>query len=1028
VESVYMLCSLLFILALGGLSQHESSRKGNFFGIISMTLAIGSTFLLDEFNSNFVYFIPAFSLGGLIGLTLALKVEMIMMPQMVAALHSFVGIAATLVGYSKYLHENELNETMGIIEKSETFVGVFMGAITFTGSVVAFAKLQGLISGIPLLICGRGRHVLNILAMILIFGLGYLFLFAEDETLALQSLMAMTGISFFVGWHLVMAIGGADMPVVVSMLNSYSGWTTSASGFLLQNNLLIITGALVGSSGAILSYIMCRAMNRSFFSVIMGGFGQGTTMGPVNIGDGVQTPIKCSDFVAELVKAKSVVIVPGYGMAVARAQHDVGELADVLRKMGKEVHFCIHPVAGRLPGHMNVLLAEANVPYNIVMEMSEINKDFPHTDISMIIGANDIVNPDAQENPNSPIAGMPVCEVWKSKMVCVFKRGSGTGYAGIDNPLFVKPNTRMFFGSADKSVKDILGELKGKAGDNGPAVKEVKKEEVVESEPDDGVYPDPQMIIGVPKEVLQGERRVAITPKMVRKFRKSGFEVIIEKGAGEAAGFWDSEYEKYGAKINRTDRVWRKADIILKVRKPSFNPELNQNEQDLLENVKLLVCYVYPAQDLAYVDNLAKRYPKLTIAAMDCVPRITRAQKLDSLSSMANVAGYRAVVEAFNIFKKCPKAQITAAGKLPPAKVFIIGCGVAGLAAIGYCRNFGCIVKAFDTRSAAREQAESLGAEFVEVKLKEEGQGVGGYAKEMSDDFKRAQDDLTKEIARVSDIVITTALIPGKPAPKLIKEEVVRVMRPGSVIVDMAAEMGGNCELTEPGEAITDPQSGVIIIGYTDLVSRMAPQSSELFANNLWHLLDELGGASKYHINMQDEIVNNMVVANAGEVTWIPLDKRPPPPPPQAKPAAAPQAAPVFHAAEPLEDASNKSFIKEYGWLLNIALLATVFLSIGYSADVEFLGFFLIFILAIVIGYMVIWNVTPALHTPLMSVTNAISGIIVIGAMLELTPASEDVKFDEGSALGFTSLFFASINVVGGFVVTYRMLEMFRKK
>jgi len=1009
-----MLCSILFILSLGGLSKQESARRGNIFGIISMVLAIASTFFLAEFDNNFLLFVPAFVVAGLIGLVLALKVEMISMPQMVAALHSFVGLAATLVSYSKYLAEMRLGTEMGNLEKIEGYIGVFMGAITFTGSLVACGKLQGLIRSSPLMILGPGRHVINILIIAAIIVFGYFFLVSEAQV-GLEWLLGMTGLSLFLGWHLVMAIGGADMPVVVSMLNSYSGWTTSASGFLLENNLLIITGALVGSSGAILSYIMCAAMNRSFFSVILGGFGQGTVTSAPSVSSGTQTEINCQNLVKTLKSAKSVVIVPGYGMAVAKAQRDVGALADALKKMGKKVRFCIHPVAGRLPGHMNVLLAEANVPYDIVKEMDDINGEFPKTDVSLIIGANDIVNPDAQDNPNSAIAGMPVCEVWKGKTTVVFKRGGGTGYAGIENPLFVKPNTRMYFGSADKSMKEILEEL-NKQGvgidlskDQNNAIEEESQEEQEED------LPEPKMTIGVPKEVEELEKRVSVTPNLVKKFRKLGFDVLVESGAGEPAGFWNSEYEKYGAQVVDTERIWTKSDIVLKVRRP-FESEL-----EYLSNIKMLVSYVYPAQNYEFVENLANNYPNLTVVGMDCVPRITRAQKLDSLSSMANIKGYRAVIESLEVFQKCPKAMITAAGKLPPAKVFIIGCGVAGLSAIGYCRSLGCVVKAFDSRSAAREQAESLGAEFIEVNVQEEGGGYGGYAKEMSDAYKQAQLEMTKKVSASVDIVITTALIPGKPAPKLITEDIVRAMRPGSVILDMAAEMGGNCELTSPGKTVQDEDSGVYIIGYTDLESRMAPQSSELYSNNLWHLMDEFGGAENLKVNLEDEIQDHMVVVHEGKVTWRPIEQRAAAKPPQkaAPPVKPAEAKPIPQSKEPEEKES-------YAWVLGIILLIAVFVCVAQFAE-EILNLFLVFVLAICVGYMVVWNVTPSLHTPLMSVTNAISGIIVIGAMLELTPVKLDVMFDESNALGVASLFLASINVVGGFIVTARMLAMFRK-
>ena len=1026
-----MLCSILFIMALAGLSQHESARKGNWFGITGMALAILFTFMVDDFDNNFALFFPAFLIGGGIGLYLAIKVEMISMPQLVALLHSFVGMAATLVGYSKYIYEVGMDE-MGTEHKIETYVGVFIGAITFTGSVVACGKLEGKIRAAPLMMCGAGRHVINAFIIIASFIMMVAFV-KQDGTAAVTFLVIMTVLAFFLGWHLVMAIGGADMPVVVSMLNSYSGWTTSASGFLLENDLLIITGALVGSSGAILSYIMCKAMNRAFINVIAGGFGQGTSTaapaGPAPTG--TQTETNTETLVTELLSARSVVIVPGYGMAVAKAQHQAGQLAQQLRKMGKRVTFCIHPVAGRLPGHMNVLLAEAQVPYDIVLEMDEINKDFPKTDLVMIIGANDIVNPDAQDNPNSPIAGMPVCEVWKAERVVIFKRGGGTGYAGVENPLFLKENSRMYFGSADKSLTEILNELGARGGSEIKPVAAVPQEEQVVAEEEINLEEAGAALltIGIPRELMAGERRVAMTPKLVKKFRKLRFDILVESGAGLAAGYRDSDYERQGAQIVSQTDIYSKSNIVMKIRKIDTYDLVNEFDQ--LGNVSMVISYFQPAQNLEFLQQLSEKYPNLTYWAMDCVPRITRAQKLDSLSSMGNIAGYRCVMEAFAQFQRCPKAMVTAAGKVPPAKVFIIGCGVAGLSAIGYAKGLGCIVKAFDTRPAAREQAESMGAEFLEIQADEDGTGIGGYAKTMSASYQQAQAELTAKVCAESDIVITTALIPGKPAPKLIEEHVVKGMQPGSVIVDMAAEMGGNCSLCRPNEAYLYEESGVYIVGYTDLVSRMAPQSSELYTNNLWHLLDEFGGAENIsEIDLDDEIVQNMVVSHKGVVTWVPLDQRPPPSnqpqvaAPRLNKSTASDSPLVTGAVENAEEVPQ-SCGERYSWIFQLCGMFLLFLLIGASTGKQFLVNFLVFVLAICIGYMVIWNVTAALHTPLMAVTNAISGIIVIGAMLELNAV--DGAFDASTFFGMVAVFLASINVVGGFVVTHRMLAMFRR-
>jgi NAD(P) transhydrogenase subunit beta len=454
--AAYLFASILFILSLGGLSSQTSAKRGVIYGIVGMAIAILSTVLGDGINGH-IYIIIALAIASVIGIIVARKVEMTSMPQLVAILHSFVGLAAVLVGFGSYLdpHTQTLQGSEHTIHLVEVFIGVFIGAITFTGSIIAWGKLEGKIMSKPL--AYKGRHAVNIILMIVIVVLGVLFVNAP-ETTGLTSLLIMTGIASFIGIMLVMAIGGADMPVVVSMLNSYSGWAAAAAGFMLGNDLLIITGALVGSSGAILSIIMCEAMNRSFLSVIFGGFGNASTTSSQEM-EGEVTSVSHAEVVEMLKDAQSIVIVPGYGMAVAKAQYPIYEMVQKLQKEGKLVRFGIHPVAGRLPGHMNVLLAEASVPYDIVLEMDEINDDLSKTDVVMVIGANDIVNPAAIEDEGSPIYGMPVIEVWKAKKVIIMKRSMAAGYAGIENPLFYKENADMLYGDAKESVQRIVTDM-----------------------------------------------------------------------------------------------------------------------------------------------------------------------------------------------------------------------------------------------------------------------------------------------------------------------------------------------------------------------------------------------------------------------------------------------------------------------------------------------------------------------------------------------------------------------------------------
>lgn len=516
------------------------------------------------------------------------------------------------------------------------------------------------------------------------------------------------------------------------------------------------------------------------------------------------------------------------------------------------------------------------------------------------------------------------------------------------------------------------------------------------------------MRIGVPKEIYPGEKRVATTPDVVPELLKMGYDVVVEQGAGQRASFNDEDYRHAGATVEPdTGKLWSESNIILKVNAPALHPEVGVDETELLSSGALLISFIWPAQNEDLMKRLAAR--GATVCAMDSVPRISRAQKLDALSSMANVAGYRAVIEAAHHFGRFFTGQVTAAGKVQPAKVLVIGAGVAGLSAIGAAGSLGAIVRAFDTRPEVKEQVESMDAEFLQVHLREEGAGTGGYAREMSKEFIEAEMALFQAQAEDVDIIITTALIPGKPAPRLITAAMVESMKPGSIIVDLAAEQGGNCELTEAGEAVV--KHGVTIIGYTDLASRLASQSSQLYATNLQHLLTELTPEKNGQpfVNMEDEVIRGVTVVKDGEITW-------PPPPPRisAAPPPAPKPAPQAPPSEP----------RRRPWvpLVLVAAAALLILGVGSVAPPAFMNHFTVFILAIFVGYQVVWAVTPALHTPLFSVTNAISGIIILGALLQIGSGAPLVAVLAGIAV-----LIASINVVGGFLVTQRMLRMFRK-
>ena len=517
------------------------------------------------------------------------------------------------------------------------------------------------------------------------------------------------------------------------------------------------------------------------------------------------------------------------------------------------------------------------------------------------------------------------------------------------------------------------------------------------------------MKIGIPKEVHAGEKRVATTPDVAKQLIKLGFEVAIEAGAGSEAHYSDASYVEAGVTVvKNAQEVWTDSDIVLKVRGPELNPDLNIEEVDLLKEGQIYISFLWPAQNPELLKKLADK--KVTAMAMDMIPRISRAQKLDALSSMANIAGYRAVVEAAQHFGRFFTGQITAAGKVPPAKVMVIGAGVAGLAAIGAAKSMGAIVRAFDTRPEVKEQIESMDAEFLELDFEEDGSGTGGYAKVMSKEFIEAEMALFAEQAKEVDIIITTALIPGKPAPELILEDHVVAMKDGSVIVDLAAEQGGNCKLSEAGKVVK--KHGVSIIGYTDLPSRMAAQSSQLYGTNLRHLLTDMcpNKDGKVVVDFDDEVVRGATVVKNGEITF-------PPPAPKLSAAPAKPAEPAPPPVEPKED--KPSWV---GPALTFGLGALALFGLGAVAPASFMAHFTVFVLACFVGYMVIWNVTAALHTPLMSVTNAISSIIVLGAILQISSGEKVIMW-----VAVFAVLITSINIVGGFAVTRRMLEMFRK-
>jgi NAD(P) transhydrogenase len=1012
--------AVMFIGSIRGLNKHSTAQQGNLMGMVATALGILSVVASPGFNGAHLRFFCTFFLAGALGYGVASRVQMEDMPQLVAGFHSFVGLAAVLTGFASYFAPGPFT----FVKALETFVGISVGALTFTGSVVAAGKLHGVIPGSPIIL--DKRWTLNIAgaAGSLFLGLLYTNPAIYASVSGTACLLANTAIWGALGANMVLPIGGADMPVVVSLLNAASGLATSAAGFMLSNNLLTITGALVASSGTLLSDIMCRGINRSISNVLLGGFGtDGGVMassGPIT---GNTSQISASGFVGMLLGAKKVVIVPGYGLAVARCQQRLAEIVTILRKNGVTVHFAIHPVAGRLPGHMNVLLAEADVPYDIVREMEDINKELPHYDVGIVIGANDIVNPATQTDTSSPIYGMPAIEIWKCKKCVVMKRSMATGYSGVENPLFYRDNVQMLFGDAKQSVDSIFNFLEDSEGrfhaTGGGYVSESSQPSDDEGSEDD--YPPSCKVLGVLRERRVREQRVAVTPSIVPKLRKMGFSILLEAGAGVGSGFSDEDYLKCGGiqVAESAVEVLKQADVILKVNEPLLD------EVQMLQGNQAMAGFwnMYGTEELTE----ALTQSSASFVNLALVPRVSRAQKLDALTSMANIAGYKAVLDAFNRLPRFSRSSVTASGTVPPARVFVIGAGVAGLSAIATAHALGAKVYANDVREAAREQVESMGAEFVPVDADGiAGEGSGGYAREMGRDFHEAQLATYARIIRNVDIVITTAMIPNRKAPVVITEEMVDSMASGSIIVDLATPTGGNCALTQKDQ-IEVTSGGVTIIGETNYPSLMPAQSSELLGNNFVALLEVLGEASAFGgAHWDDPIIKPATVVHDGKLLWPPAPAPPEPSPPAAPVQQPPATAAVDAPIKPPEEVTALiQWLKDHKEELAWGVGAAVVLGLGIVADIPeaeltHIGYFA---LSLLIGHFTVAGVTPALHTPLISVTNAISGIIVVGGMLQLSGPLLSVRV--GCALA--AVFLSSVNIVGGFAVTQRMLQMFRE-
>ncbi|KAL0238539.1 hypothetical protein GEMRC1_013012 [Eukaryota sp. GEM-RC1] len=993
------LASLFFVVSLSCLKTVKGSKSSVAFASTGLLIAVVTAFTQDNVEGTVPLSI-VIVLGSLVGFIFARAISFESLPQMVAIFNSFGGVSAALATFSSFMNKDVEDDAF---DKIIVIVTLVLGTLTFSGSLIAASKLQGWVKKT---LSGPFSRTFNIALLVATIVLSVLF-YLEDpqvtDDIGLVYLLIITAIAFVIGIIMSLAVGGADSPVLISVLNSLSGWSGAFCGMLTGYNALVIVGILVGSSGIILSQAMAVAMNRPLTAVIFGGK---MKVAAKHDYDASQVQIASpKDLVDACLDAKKVLFVPGFGLAQSRGGPIVAEIMKDLQSRGIVVHFCVHPVAGRMPGHMAVILAENSIPYELIFDLDELKGQFETYDVAIAIGCADTINPIAQESKDSNIAGMPICPVHHCKKAYVLKRSKrlDSGYSGEPLTLLVKENCRTVLGDARESLGAIQSKLNDVPKSNVSANTEMTVSVTVEEEEALPELLADHVTVGILKETLENEARVAVDPKAAHSLRKMGFKVVIQSGAGDSAKFTDDLYEAKAAFIaNDAQSVIEQADVIIKVNIPTLE------EVEMMREGQHVISLVMPQFHKEIINKMNAK--KLTVTALEQIPRISRSQKMDVLSSQAKAAGFRGVVEATNVIGRFLNAEVTASGKFPPVKAYVIGAGVAGLASIGLLNSLGAEVYAFDTRPIA-DEIESLGAKFVKPKIDIDGSGVGGYAKELGEREKAAQREMTLEMCKKCDIVVTTAAVPGKRI-ELIFEDMVAVMKPGSVIVDLGALSGGNCTLTKPGEVITVGNNNVTIIGYTNLPARMPTQSSQMFGQNIVNLLEEFGKGSKAtfytdELFEQDVVVRNSTLLRNGEQLSHPpiqVSKKP--------------SAPVKDV-EIVEKKEAKPMTSATKFTLMVILSAVIFaMALITPKNFILLEMLLVLVLASIVGFFIIWSVPANLHSPLMSLSNGISGIVILGAM---SLVGSDVVV--ANVLAIIAASAATINISGGLTVTYMMFQ-----
>lgn len=1058
-----LFAALCFIYCIKGLSCEKSAYRSNVVGFVGMMAAILVSFSEEGFGNHYFVFLLTTMVSGAVGVYIADTTQLIKMPQLVAIFHSFVGLAALLVSYSYFYSAFGMREGVSALRRMELFIGGAMGMVTFVGSVIAALKLDDILPSKSVKV-----PLKNVALSIILFSIcmaGVSFCASSNELIVTTNLHCGMILSALFGIFMIIGIGGADMPVIISMLNSYSGWSTAITGFLLDNSLLIISGALIGSSGAILSYIMCRGMNRDFLSVLLGGFDLEDTEKVV--GD-TKCYTTCPKETAEmLAESSKILIVPGYGMAVSKCQDMISQIIKELESRSTEVNIGIHPVAGRMPGHMNVLLAEADVPTRVVKDMEVVNECMHEYDLALVVGANDIVNPAALDS-QSKISGMPVINVWKAKQVIVSKRSLACGYACIGNELFSKETTKMLLGDSREMLKQVYKTLKGCAGFVPRQYMDSRVTEEIEESADDVTTAllsseSQSKQLNSSKtpggaescNLKKASKRIAllpivsdqdktilfpVPPSKVYKFRERGFDLAISRdflaSSTQSKHFSEEIYMRNGALVfKNAEELIRESSVVIKMGRPT------EKEAGYMKQGQVLICNMQISQHHQDKENcqdpllagLAKN--GVTVIALDEVPRTSRAQTMDIRTTTSTISGYRAVVEALNFLPRISKSISSAAGNVEESTVLVVGVGVAGLQAIATAKSMGTKVFAMDSRPGSKEEAESCGARFIRVPS-----DSGGEKEEVL----RRQRELIERYLCVSDIVITSACRPGEECPILITKEAVRRMKSGSVIVDLCSEFGGNCELTQKDQIFSDVQSGVTVVGKTSYLFSMPLQSSELFSGNLLALMSEMGTtADKLQCDLNNEIISRMCVAHQNKTLWRPFSEQNQEVQEKKgvvesiskhstlisiKDETLPQestitSGPETYLQKTLKELKNysKHLNGEVNFYIGVILATLLFTVLGLTMTTIQIQNVFSFIISTLLGYYCVWDVDSKLHTPLMSVTNALSGVIIIGSMMQY--GNQTVTHT--TLMSMTSTFLASINTFGGFYITNKMLALF---